>query len=322
MSSVNKMAGAAALALVLSGTVAAASAGVLVYEPFNYGTSPFTFSASTATNATGISGNFSVSSQSHAGSGAASGESVSYSPTSRSFGSQNTSGGSITMNNTTGSYGNVTLSEGTAATTSPSTLYGTFLYAPSTAQTGTTVSTPDSQVTIGTNNIAINTKDYSSAAFGSASLGTGNKVVNQGAAIPTAATYMVLFAVTGVNQVASASSPATLSDWILTAGQLSTLGYAGLTAANLNSATLGVANGDVLQRGTTSSTSYTPLFGTGQTINYQAYEQPVSFDEFRISGSSLAEAAGAPVPEPTPLLILGLGAAGLYFIQATRRSRA
>jgi hypothetical protein len=103
-------------------------------------------------------------------------------------------------------------------------------------------------------------------------------------------TYLALFRFDSVANAATA--------WFLTSGQYENFVAGGLNEADLNSAGLGSANTNVLERGSTTG-------GDGPLTHLNLYgvfaEVSVTYDEIRLSDASLAEAApSSTVPGAIP----------------------
>lgn len=158
---------------------------------------------------------------------------------------------------------------------------------------------------------------YAGDAWGSTGSGAridaNNKAPNGTNPITVGTTYIYLF-----QQDAGAKN---LQAWVLTAAQYANFSGS-LTAANLNSATQGMGAANVMYKTNYSmaSTTIDPMTDLSIAVYTPGgLDYNVTIDEFRISNTSLAEAATA-VPEPTVSLLAGL--ASLGFLARRRRNIA
>lgn len=311
--------------LVAAGLVqshSAANAGIIAEESFDYG--------STAGVLAGKNGGtgFSTAWADNQLSGSNPLVPWDYTPDGLTFGSVATSGGAARWtngaDNTRAGQANRQLT-----TSLTSTVYGTFLFriderattSNSTAALligAQTASDGSASFTMnapqyGTGNIEgalrINGSEEQFLDNGGSPLSAGDGTVGSGT------TYMALFEYD--------PSLASSQGWILTLDQfLNFSGSSTLTSTDLNSATLGSGSTQVLQRGGlsggTGSTDYLALFGAFENLN-------VTYDEIRLSDTSLSEAAPATVPEPSTLALACMGllaAPGMYRRRWASRGRA
>ena len=130
----------------------------------------------------------------------------------------------------------------------------------------------------------------------------GNFGSSNGAALTQGETFLVLFS---SNLTAGAQ---TVNLWALNGNQFDMFKSGSLTEAALNAAGVGSGSSDVWAKSTVSGTG-NPLEATNN-LKFMTFGgddgMDVSYDELRLSNTSLAEAAPV-IPEPSSALLGGLG---------------
>jgi hypothetical protein len=194
------------------------------------------------------------------------------------------------------------------------TVYGSYLVNPVAAQNADSISSilVGSQASLTTNDSGSQWDFQANADVYASTLGGGRingafpsgSYTNTGTALSVGTTYLVLFEMD--NLVNSGTTSQTLTTWILTAAQFDNFKPGGITAAELNSATVGTTSADVIQRGTLTGT-----FGSNLTVAdfYHIYAvlggANARLDELRLSDATLNEVAPlVEVPEPSALALL------------------
>jgi len=239
-----------------------------------------------------------------------------YTPNGLTFGSVATSGGAARWTN--GSDNTRAGQANRQLTTSlTSNVYGTFLFRiderPTTSNSTAALLIGEQTDSDGSASFTMNAPQFGTGSIegavringsadnflsnGGSPLTVGNGTVGSGT------TYMALFEYDPT--VASSQG------WILSLDQfVNFAGSSTLTPTDLDNAALGSGSTQVMQRGglsgTTGSNDYLALFGAFENLN-------VTYDEIRLSNTSLSEAAA--VPEPSTLALAGMGllaAAGVY----------
>lgn len=293
----------------------AAHAALLVYEPFDYGSTDVLLSGVSGT-ALGLDGS-TYSTGSAATLGAPG--SVNYYDDGLDFSNLSVTGGrahiiyDTTIRNAT---------RGLDASLSSGTLYGSFLYV---CGGGTNNGISDllfgaSNATDNTGKIVVAANEYDGSStsdgpnyMGARISGTGVKATGTQMA-EDGTTYLVLFQ---LSNIGATSGSQTLDAWALTEAQFDTFKAGGLTSAELNAATLGATATDVLQRTsvTKSAATYASFLDT-DSMRLYSLRTNGQFDEIRIGSASLDEVT--PVPEPASIAALGL-ASMLMFRRQRRR---
>lgn len=166
---------------------------------------------------------------------------------------------------------------------------------------------------------AYGTGNYGGASGDLGGMGSG-QYINSGSPItygPAAnATYVVLFTVSGIGS----GKNVTGNDWVLTSGQYASMAsQSGITGAALNSATLGTGNNDILERYSTTDGAAMSGFSVTNSDYLQVIGTHTNFDFGAVRiGTSLGDVT--PVPEPSDIDLLFLGAAGCWLLPLCRRT--
>ena len=309
---------AAALAAVtcvgLAGT--AARATLVVYEPYNYGLSQGTTMTGVTTNAVGLQGTY-TDTNVMIGPPYTSVDDVTYNTAGMSFGNLQNQGGSITSNpNGDKPIFSVGLNPSDLNAFAAGNVYGSFLVSTSANNLGTggggsgyvdallfgTSTSADSSSVINVSPISWG-QNYGQIRVGTvAAAGTGTQL-----AINTP--YLELFQISlGSNNSVSAHS------WTLSASQFANF-QGNLTAANLDAAGTGTASNQVTEEAFASGTDNNISAEIGGITNMSLFSfgSTGTYDEIRISNSSLADTA--PVPEPATLGMMAVGGLGLLLLK-------
>lgn len=285
------MAAAIAALVVPIWAGAAASGAVLVYEPFNYGSTADSGTAivGTATNANGLTGTYTSS-----GTAAASNTNLTFSsnffPTKggslRLAGSGNSSAGGMTLN--------------TGAQTG--TIWCSYLFKTSSVAAGSTA-----MIRLAGGSPNLRFVAAANGANGMPGVGyDGTSTTTQSAEGPltTNTTYLVLAKFTNVGAALSSGNPGVATEWVLTSQ-----GYDQWVAAGGGEANLAAYAFDV----TKTQTSGNYAFNNSFTVSFvKTFSQVAYFDELRY-GAALADV----VPEPASLT--ALGATSLLLLRRRRR---
>jgi len=314
---------------ILCGAPASASAEIILYEPFNYGSTDSTL-VGKGGNTTGFSSAETWASTASAG----------YVATGYTFGSGATQlttlgGRATTTSQTTYAGRGIDLSQTTGAN-----LWGSFLFSPGNTTSANAFGLLGFSSNANASTGAILSGSASSAGGFSSYYYSGSNifagqfpawvVLSQTAGTATArlgaggsapsigTTYMNLFKVTGLGTTAGS-----IQLWTLTSAQFDTFKTGGLTEAELNSATTGTGSTNVLNR--TSALTLATSNGTSalpSSMFLNLGSQPLatwSVDEVRLSYTSLDDVTPIVVPEPAAL---GLGSAVALSVLGLRRRRA
>lgn len=275
------------------------------------------------TNALGLTGNYTLTNL-NTGNVTAT---MTYDPTALSFGNLAVSGGSVVFNSGSSAFGKLSLSAKISASTSASTIYGSYLFQVASdgsyhrrvtaAEIGPSAGYDKSSVIFP----GVQEYDLTNAEAGLSQLTVNHQLAGQAIGFNTP--YLALYEVSGLG---ATSGTVSMSEWILNSAQYDYfVSHSGLDPTTLNAATTGTAAGDVLQSGTATGTptkGYPTL--NGQYMSLFAYSSHgagtnslVTFGEYRISDSSLAQAAPA-VPEPASLGLVAAGGLGLLLLRRRR----
>ncbi len=333
-----KTTGMISLLLAVAGAAITAPAvtyaGTVVYEPFNYPSlsdgavfASGDTGATTTANATGLTGPYTASTSWAIDAQHTQPHDVVYDASGLSFPGMQTMAGSITVNAPTDGWGATALSVELAAgaTVNGNTLYAGYLFNPAAnnAQNGWTFGIGEASsgnyVNNGGFDINRNGGMYGFGGTGATKVTTPifPATTNTGTAVTPGTTYLQLFEVTGIN---ASSGSISMTDWVLTNSQYQYfLANGGLSASNLDNNPT-----QVLQTGSVTIANPTayPQFNNGTGSNYMdlmEYDQSTTFDEIRLSGTSLADVAPASaIPEPATLGLMAVAGAGLLLIGRRR----
>jgi len=241
-----------------------------------------------------------------------------YTPTGLSLGSLDTSGGAATWANTAiPPNGDSGVGLRPFTTSLGGIIYGAFLFRVN----------DQKPVSSGLNNTAglllggptdlnnpsfsVQTPEFAQNAAGLRMEGSSSLL--SGNALSLGTTYLALFKFDSVGTAASG--------WVLNLGQYENFAPGGLTESALNAASLGSGATQVWER-----TSFDPtvtLDPMSHLLLMGAFARlDVTMDEIRFSNTSLAEAAPQAVPEPSSLLLAGIGALGLVRAHRKRNRRS
>ncbi|MGC8538998.1 MAG: hypothetical protein ACP5QA_00050 [Phycisphaerae bacterium] len=298
----------------------AAHATLLVDESFNYPTlaNGANMNGITATGV-GLSGNYTAvndSTKNPAGTFA-------YQTAGLSLGDLAVSGGSVAYQTGSGTYETGSLSAPFSASTSSSTLYGSYLFQLSKVggnDAAGALMGPSGGIDK-TSQVEPLVQAYGSGGKGAVGLSDKSIYsVLSGSSLSTGTTYINLFQVSGVG---ANSGTASLSEWILNSAQYSYFAGAGnLNASALSTAVTGAGPGDVTESG---SISGTPTAGNypslASNLIFWGYSGSLksdtqTFADYRLSDSSLAQAAPVATPEPGTLPMgIGMLAGGLLLLK-------
>ena len=306
---------AAALAAVtcvgLAGT--AAHATLVVYEPYNYGLAQGTTMTGVTTNAVGLTGAYIDTNINNN----TSVNDVTYNTAGMSFGDLQNQGGSITSNpNGDKPIFSVGLNSSDLNAFASGDVYGSFLVSTNANHLGTggggsgyvdgllfgTSTSDDNSSVINVSPISWG-QNYGQIRVGTvAAAGTGTQL-----AINTP--YLELFQIS-IGNTGSISA----HSWTLSASQFANF-QGNLTAANLDSASTGTASNQVTEEAFASGTDTGIGTALGGVTNMSLFSfgSTGTYDEIRISNSSLADTA--PVPEPATLGMMALGGLGLLLLK-------
>jgi hypothetical protein len=202
-----------------------------------------------------------------------------------------------------------------AAGTQTGTLFGSYLFQKTTDANSNTVGALLIGGSATMNDTAANF-DLANNEFGTDNGGlrlTNSGAALSGPALSTGITYLMAFKIDGVG-----GSSQTLTAWILTAAQYDTVKIGGITTAKLDANNTEPGTTTKLQSGTFTNGDFLRLF------NYDGASSTLvtSFDELKISNSSINEAITA-IPEPsTYALVLGGLAMLIGMGRRTIRSRS
>lgn len=303
----------------------AAHATLLVDESFNYPTlaNGANMNGITATGV-GLSGNYAAVNDSTAIPANPAGT-FAYQTAGLSLGNLAVSGGSVAYQTGSGAYETGSLSAPFSASTSSSTLYGSYLFQLSKVggnDAAGALMGPSGGIDK-TSQVEPLVQAYGSGGKGA--VGLSDKQINSvlsGSSLSTGTTYINLFQVSGVG---ANSGTASLSEWILNSAQYNYFAGAGnLNASALSTAVTGAAPGDVTESG---SISGTPTAGNypslASNLIFWGYSGSLksdtqTFADYRLSDSSLAQAAPVAVATPEPgTLPMGIGmlAGGLLLLK-------
>lgn len=313
---------------ILCGAPAPASAAIILYEPFNYGSTDSTL-VGKGGNTTGFS-----SAETWASTGTAG-----YVATGYTFGSGATQlttlgGRATTSSQPTYAGRGIDLSQTTGAN-----LWGSFLFSPgatsanafgllgfssnANASTGAILSSSTSSAGGFSSYYLSGSNVFSgqgpAGVVLSQTAGTATAKLGAGGSAPSiGTTYMNLFKVTGLGTTAGS-----IQLWTLTSAQFDTFKTGGLTEAELNSATTGTGSTNVLNRTsalTLATTNGTAALTSSMFLNLGSSPLAAfSVDEVRLSDTSLDDVTPIVVPEPAAL---GLGSAVALSVLGLRRRRA
>ena len=199
------------------------------------------------------------------------------------------------------------------------TVYGAYLYNRDKSDSGANnvASVMINKTTGGKDNDAEFTSqsdEYPQTNSGMRIEASAEKFVCSGTAMSDDTTYIVLFS---VSNLGGTIGTVDASQWVLTSSQFDNFRPGGLTAAELDGATLGTGSTNVLQRGAASYTpgNY-PRLTADDVLGILGYENVHDVDEIRRSNTNLTEATPV-VPEPATLILL---AAGLPALLRPKRS--
>ena len=298
----------------------AAHATLLVDESFNY---PALANGANmngvAASGVGLSGNYAAvndSTKKPAGIFA-------YQTAGLSLGNLAVSGGGVAYQGS-GAYETGSLSVPFSASTSSSTLYGSYLF-----QLSEVGGNDAAGALMGpSGGMDTNSRvEPLAQAYGSGNGAVGLNGKNiysglSGSPLSPGTTYINLFQVSGVG---ATSGTASLSEWILNSAQYNYFAGAGkLIASALSTAATGTGSSDVTESGSISGTltgNYPSLASNlifwGYSGNNASNTQ--TFADYRLSDSSLAQAAPVAVPEPGTLPMgIGMLAGGLLLLKCRK----
>jgi hypothetical protein len=277
-----------------------AQAALLLYEGFDYGSSPARLNAVSGA-ALGLDG-----------SGYTGADNVQYQSAGLTFGSLVTSGGKANLGyNGSAFYA----TRGLDFSLTTGTLYGSYLFRAyddaggdggiSPVMFGSSVNDNTSELavagnTAGTGGISAGLKTY------------GNSVIASGISQAVNSTYLVLFQVD--NLAATAGQTQNINLWVLSMEQFENFKLGGLTMDELQAADLGQEATNVWQR-----LSYTLNVAGSNKISLAdtdsltlfSYRSKYEVDEIRISSASLDEVTPVPEPVSVALIVGGLGVLAL-----------
>jgi hypothetical protein len=292
-----------------------AGAELVLYEPFSYGTSDLALGAVDG-SALGLDG----TTYSTAGT-------VKYLAAGLSFGDLSVGGGTARIEYHSSEARNAT--RGLDLSVSSGTLYGSYLYRNyGAANNGVSAllltSSASHGDTLAKLDIAGNEYDGTSAAAanyagvraagGGAAKATGTQMDGTGTSV-----YLILFEVTNIG---GTTGTQTANLWVLTDSQFATLKAGGITSGELASAIAsngtGSAANQVLQTASfdNAGPNYLSL-GSTDFLRLFSSRGNGSFDEIRLSNSSLDEVT--PVPEPAGLAGIAMLGQALLRRRRTRR---
>ncbi|WP_395742992.1 PEP-CTERM sorting domain-containing protein [Prosthecobacter sp.] len=307
------------LIVVLCGSlILPASAAVTVYEGFDYGAGDI----NGASGGTGLAGSWSSQ-----GSGNGSWGAQGFEQTSGlTFANLDVSGGAATFSAINGTNGTGVMSRGlSSAYGSDFTVWGSYLFNASgetTPWAGFTLADGQTMFNDASGRFGVATP-YDGASnlssYGSYFLGNGG---GSGAAMNLNETYMFLFKFDKSGSSASGSMA-----WLLNAAQFTNFKTSDdlLTESELNSASIGTGDLDVMARLQYSSSGYSSV-SSFDTVTFDARNfytsnaRTITVDELRFSDTSLDELTPvfAATPEPSRTLLL----MGGLFAAAARRRRS
>lgn len=319
-------AGAGIFGLTLAG---AANAAVLVYQPFNYSLAQDASLAGQSVGGTGFgSATWTETKTLNTGGSASS----TFNTAGLSFSGMQAGGGSATQNisaanGTTAQDSLSTPISPVAGFTSGGTLYGGFLF-----QVGSSTTNGDQQpmVNIGSapatlNSIAGNLSaqfhQYGGSSNGYIAVGTKAGAL-AGSGLAQATTYLYLFQLTNVG----GSGNQTMDAWVLSQSQFSNFsGSSSLNSGSLNAAATGSGSNEVTESGSVTGSGVN--FNSSQYLTLTSWIYghnannvgSATYDEIRLSDSSLAEAAGAPTPEPASIGLLAAGGGAIMLLGRRRK---
>ena len=311
-----KAAIASSAAVILAVAIPAAQAGLVIYEPYNYGLTQGTTMTGVTTNAVGLTGAYTDTNVITSGSYSSSND-VTYNTASMSFGDLQTQGGSITSTPSGGKpIFSAQLSSSALSGFAGGTVYGSFVLSTNENNLGTngsgsgyvdgmlfgTSTSNDNSAIINISPISWG-QNYGQIRVGTvAAAGTGTQLV---ANTP----YLELFQISiGSGGAVNASS------WTLSASQFANF-QGNLTAANLDAAGTGTGSNQITEEAFASGTDTNypnDLLGI-TNMSLFSFGSTGTYDEIRISNSSLAETA--PVPEPATLGLVAVGGLGLLLLK-------
>lgn len=310
------VASAAIASGALGMAVPVAHAALLVNESFNYPTlaNGANMNGVTATG-TGLSGTYSATAPLGLTPGT-----FAYQTAGLTLGNLAVSGGSVAFETGSSSYTTGSLSAQFSATTNASTLYGSYLFELSKvgSNNGAGALIGPAGATDNNSQVAPLVQEYGEGTNGKVGINNNNPAqVLSGPGLTAGTTYISLFQVSGVG---ATSGTVSASEWIMDAAQYNYFAGAGnLNASTLNAATTGTGASDVTEAG---SVSGTPISGNYPTLNsyltFWGYSGALTndtqtFADYRLSDSSLAQAA--PVPEPAALGLFAVGGLGLLLLK-------
>lgn len=304
-------------ALCAAAVVSSSPAALVVYEGFDYGVSSQSLNG-LGGSTLGLTGSYAVTT---VGSPTAD-----YDPSGLTFGALQVTGGRAFIDHAgTNPTSLATASRQLDTGVLTGTVYGSFLFQQPTAHGGNDVPA----LLFGPNGATDNTAElsFSPDAYTSGT-GSGNDIAqiranpsNSGSppysanAVPpviNAPGTNVTLALFQISDLGATEGTQTAQLWLLTVDQFAFFKPEGLSAAELDAATVGFGSSNVLERVSLTiegSSGYVTLGDAGAGSNFLSlygYRGDISFDEIRLSTSSLDEVT--PVPEPaTTGLVLGVG---------------
>ncbi len=314
------IASSAAAALLLA--IPSAHAALVLYEPYNYGLAQGATMTGVQTNALGLANSYIDVDRNNS---LASTNDVTYNTSSLSLPGVSEEGGSITDNPNGGKPIFATsvassLENGLAG----GNVYGSFLLSVSANNLGTTGSGLVSGLLFGTTSFTNNaisgiTADNSSPInispiswgqnYGQIRVGTVG-AAGTGVQLVANTPYLELFQIS----LELGTGGVTAYSWTLSASQYANF-QGDLTATALNAAGTGTAANQVTEEASASGTD-SGLVSSLTSINnmsMMSFGTTSTYDEVRMSNTSLAEAA--PVPEPASLGLFAVGGLGLLLLK-------